>query len=261
MRPGLGLTDMCTGLYTHGAIVSALYARQHTGRGQQIHASLFESQIALLTNVALSWLNLGQEAERWGTQHPSIVPYDAFPTRDDGLYFVCGATNDVQFATLCTLLGLESLVHDARFATNADRVTNRESLYPLLNEAFHSRSIDEWIAAFDGSGLPYAPINNMERVFGHAQTDATAMVEEVPFEAATAGSLRLLGTFSLRIFPRICPCQAHQFRTGGQVQRECAVDPHGSSAAGTAYARGSWGNGDFGIGDPVSSGAGCNCVE
>lgn len=53
-RPGLGLTDMSTGLYLHGAILAALYARRDTGRGQKIDASLFESQVSLLSNVAMS---------------------------------------------------------------------------------------------------------------------------------------------------------------------------------------------------------------
>ena len=70
VRPGLGLTDMCTGLYMHGAIMGALYARTRTGKGQKIDASLFETQVSLLTNVAMSWMNMGREAERWGAQHP-----------------------------------------------------------------------------------------------------------------------------------------------------------------------------------------------
>jgi succinate--hydroxymethylglutarate CoA-transferase len=191
VRPGLGLTDICTGLYAHGAILAAIQARYQTGRGQKIDSSLFETQVALLTNVAMSWLNLGQEAQRWGTQHPSVVPYDAFKTKD--LYFVCGATNDKQFKVLCKLLGLEGLEQDERFRTNADRVQNRELLYPLLNEAFANRCTDEWIEKFEGSGMPYAPINTMERVFEHPQTYARDMVEKVNFPAAKSGTIKLLG--------------------------------------------------------------------
>jgi len=191
VRPGLGLTDMTTGLFTHGAILAALYAREKTGRGQKVDASLFETQIALLTNVALAWLNLGQEAERWGTQHPSVVPYDAFKTKD--LYFVCGATNDKQFATLCQLLGVESLAQDERFKTNIDRVRNRDELFPLLNGQFATKSTDEWIEAFEGSGMPYAPINTMEKVFSHPQTKARNMVKNIDFSPAKSGNINLLG--------------------------------------------------------------------
>jgi succinate--hydroxymethylglutarate CoA-transferase len=139
----------------------------------------------------MSWLNLGQEAQRWGTQHPSVVPYDAFKTKD--LYFVCGATNDKQFGVLCKQLDLEGLEQDERFRTNADRVQNRELLYPLLNEAFATRSTDKWIEKFEGSGMPYAPINTMERVFEHPQTHARDMVEKVNFPAAKSGTIKLLG--------------------------------------------------------------------
>ena len=191
VRPGLGLTDMSTGLFTHGAIVAALYARDRTGVGQKIDASLFESQIALLINVGMSWLNMGEEAERWGTQHPSVVPYDAFKAKD--LYFVCGATNDKQFGTFCKLLGLEELIEDERFKTNADRVVNREALFPLINDVMKTKTTDEWMEAFEGSGMPYAPINTMERVFAHPQTKARDMVQEVPWDAAEKGSISLIG--------------------------------------------------------------------
>jgi succinate---hydroxymethylglutarate CoA-transferase len=191
VRPGLGLTDMSTGLFTHGAIVSALFARERTGRGQKIDASLFESQIALLINVGMSWLNLGEEAERWGTQHPSVVPYDAFKTKD--LYFVCGATNDKQFDTFCKLLGCAELSEDERFRTNADRVVNRDALFPILNEIFKTKTTDEWLSVFEGSGMPYAPINTMERVFAHPQTKARDMVQSIPWDAAQTGSINLIG--------------------------------------------------------------------
>jgi succinate---hydroxymethylglutarate CoA-transferase len=191
MKPGLGLTDMTTGLFIHGAIVSALYARERTGKGQRVDTSLFESQIALLINVGMAWLNLGEEAERWGMQHPSVVPYDAFKTKD--LYFVCGATNDKQFTTFCRLLGCEELVSDPRFKTNADRNENRKELAPILNEKFKAKTTDEWLAAFEGSGMPYAPINTMERVFAHPQAKAREMIKNVPFEATQTGGINLIG--------------------------------------------------------------------
>lgn len=192
VRPGLGLTDMSTGLFTHGAIMGALYSRKETGLGQRIDASLFESQIALLTNVAMSWLNMGQEAERWGTQHPSVVPYDAFKSKD--LYFVCGATNDKQFQKLCQIIGLSELPLDERFKTNASRVVNRDELFPLINEAFAAKTTDEWMEQFEGSGMPYAPINTMEKVFSHPQTAAREMVKEIDFEPAKQGKISILGS-------------------------------------------------------------------
>ncbi|KAJ4248448.1 hypothetical protein NW762_012785 [Fusarium torreyae] len=191
VRPGIGMIDMATGLYIHGAILAALHARSKDGKGQRVDASLFETQISLLTNVGLSWLNLGIEAKRWGCQHPSIVPYDAFKTKD--LYLVCGATNDAQFEKLCKLVGLESLAKDERFSTNASRVENRDLMTPIFNSVFKTRSTSDWLQTFEDTGLPFAPINNMERTFSHPQAQARDMIKEVSLDAAKTGHIRLIG--------------------------------------------------------------------
>ena len=175
----------------HGAILAALQARHLTGRGQKLDGSLFETQIALLTQSAVAWLNLGQEGQRWGAQHSSVVPYDAFQTKD--LYIVCGAVNDKQFLKFCTILGKPELASDERFIDNYTRVMNREELGEMLKEIFVTKTTDEWLQNFDGSGLPYGAINTMERVFSHPQTAARDMVVEVPFEPSTSGKLSLLG--------------------------------------------------------------------
>ncbi|KAI8716103.1 hypothetical protein NCS52_00903200 [Fusarium sp. LHS14.1] len=191
VRPGLGIVDTSTGLYLHGAILAALHARDRDGEGQRVDASLFETQISLLTNVGLSWLNLGVEAQRWGCQHPSIAPYDAFKTKDS--YLVCGATNDAQFAALCELVGLEALVQDERFSTNPKRVQNRELLVPIFNAVFKTKTTAEWIGIFGGTGLPFAPINNMQDTFAHPQAEARGMVASMNMGAAESGEIRVIG--------------------------------------------------------------------
>ncbi|KAF2209830.1 hypothetical protein CERZMDRAFT_46322 [Cercospora zeae-maydis SCOH1-5] len=191
VRPGIGMIDMATGLYLHGAIMAALIARQRTGLGQRVDASLFETQISLLTNVGMSWLNRGIEAERWGLQHPSIAPYNAYKTRD--LHLVCGATNDAQFEKFCKLLGRDGLLGDERFATNRKRVDHREYLNTIFDEIFLTKTTDEWLKIFDGSGLAYAPINNMERTFAHPQTKARDMVQELDTDLSTEGQVKVIG--------------------------------------------------------------------
>ena len=191
VRPGVAVADLSTGLYTHGAIMAALLGRQRTGRGQKIDISLFETQVSLLTNNAMSWLNLGQEAERWGTQHPSVVPYNAWKTKDS--YLVLGATNDKEFAILCEQLGQPSLVQDERFSNNGARVRNRDELTDILNDLFAAKTTEEWLEKLEGSGMPYGSVNTMEKVFNHPQTEARNMVEKVAFDAAKSGELSLLG--------------------------------------------------------------------
>ncbi|KAJ6011721.1 hypothetical protein N7522_002076 [Penicillium canescens] len=190
-RPGLGLTDMSTGLYLHGAIIAALYSRKDTGQGQKIDASLFESQVSLLSNVAMSWLNVGERAARWGTEHPSIVPYQAFETENG--YLVLGATNNRQFRVLCQLMGESELATDPRFVDNSSRVQNRLELKEIFERILRKKTTQAWLAVLEGSGMPYGPINTIEQVFSHPQTAAGDMVQSLPHEAAISGKIKVLG--------------------------------------------------------------------
>ena len=118
IRAGLGMTDMATGLYTHGAIMGALYRREKTGRGQYISASLFESQISMLINVGVNWLNRGIEGQRHGAAHPSAVPYNAWRCKND-IWMVVAANSEPQYQKLCHLIDRPELIDDDRFKTNA----------------------------------------------------------------------------------------------------------------------------------------------
>ncbi|KAJ5890440.1 CoA-transferase family III domain-containing protein [Penicillium subrubescens] len=190
-KPGVGIIDMCTGLYLHGAIASALLAREKTGLGQKIDTSLFETTISILANVGMAWLNLAKEAQRWGTGHPTIVPYEAFTTKD--AYIVVGAVNDRQFNLLCERLGNTKLAEDPRFVDNKSRIENRKELKRILDEEFASKTTSYWEDKFDGSGLPYGPINSMEKVFSHPQAIARNMIQTVEQDAAVSGKIQVLG--------------------------------------------------------------------
>ena len=217
--------------------MAALHARERSGVGQRIDGSLFETQVALLVNVGLSWLNLGIEAERWGTQHPSVVPYDAFKTSD--LYFVCGATNDKQFAQLAKTLGRPDLSRDERFKTNPDRVTHREALAEILEQLFQQKTTAMWEQEFEGSGLPYATINTMERVFEHPQIAARNMIEEMQFDAAVNGAIKvigMLGGHNGQTIASICILTT-RIRSGHQVQQDPGINPIAASIAWRTYKR------------------------
>jgi succinate--hydroxymethylglutarate CoA-transferase len=192
--------DLCTGLYLHGAICAALVSRQRTGRGQKLDASLFETTLALMSNVAMSWLNLGREARRWGTGHPSIVPYEVFKTRDSSL--VLGAVNNRQFKVMCERLGRKELAEDERFVDNDLRVKHRVELKQILDEIFAGKTTDEWLGVFEGSGMPYGPVNTLQRAFEHPQTAARDMVQTIDHEATVEGTMKVLGRrqqFSLQL--------------------------------------------------------------
>nr|XP_031310502.1 succinate--hydroxymethylglutarate CoA-transferase isoform X2 [Camelus dromedarius] len=168
VRPGVAMTDLATGLYAYGAIMAGLIHRYKTGRGLFIDCNLLSSQVACLTQVAANYLIGQQEAKRWGTAHGSIVPYQAFKTKDG--YLVVGAGNNQQFATVCKILNLPELIDDSMYRTNHLRVQNRKELIKILSTRFEEETTSEWLYLFEGSGVPYGPINNMKNVFAEPQT-------------------------------------------------------------------------------------------
>lgn len=188
-KVGVAMTDLATGLYAHGAIMAALLDRQRTGLGQHIDCSLFSTQVASLVNIASNYLNAGLEATRHGTAHPSIVPYQAFRTKDG--YILVGAGNDGQFKILCKCLSQPQLLTDHRYATNKVRVANRENLLKTLYEIFCQKTTSEWLAQLEGSGIPYGPINNMQAVFSDPQVIDQGLIQEIPHP--TIGTVRLPG--------------------------------------------------------------------
>jgi len=192
VRPGLGMTDMSTGLYTHGAIMAALYSRDRTGKGQHISSSLFETQISLLINIGGNWLNRGVEGQRYGAAHPSIVPYNTWKCKDD-IYMALAANNDRQFGTLCQKVGRDDLVKDDRFATNAKRVENRPLMDEILDTIFASKTSEEWLNLLDGSGLAHGPVNTIQKALEHPQTKARDMIQTLEWDAVRSGEWHGIG--------------------------------------------------------------------
>lgn len=178
VKVGVAVTDLTTGLYTSNAILAALIGRARTGRGQHIDASLSDCQTATLANIASSTLiSKKRDSGRWGTAHPSIVPYKAFPTKDGSILF--GGGNDRLFGVLSERLGKSEWISDVRFATNAARVENRIELERLISTLTTNRTTSEWLALFEGSGMPYAAINDVQDTLRHPHTRARGMVKRV----------------------------------------------------------------------------------
>ncbi|XP_023775292.1 succinate--hydroxymethylglutarate CoA-transferase isoform X1 [Cyanistes caeruleus] len=189
VRPGVAMTDLATGLFTYGAIMAGLLQRYKTGKGLHIDCNLLSTQVACLTHVAANYLNCKIEAKRWGTAHGSIVPYQAFKTKDG--YIVVGAGNDHQFVTVCKILNLPEVSKDSRYKTNTLRVQNRKELIDILSKRFSEKATTEWLQLFEGSGVPYGPINNMQQVFSDPQVLHNGLVMEM--NHPTAGKIAVPG--------------------------------------------------------------------
>ncbi|MBI4637279.1 MAG: CoA transferase [Candidatus Rokubacteria bacterium] len=186
---GVAIVDVCTGMLACSTILAALEARHRTGRGQHVEVSLHETSLAMLANVAASYLVAGKDGGRFGNGHPSIVPYTTYPTRDGMLAVAVG--NDAQFARFAEAVGHPEWARDARFVRNRDRVVHRELLDGLIAVALRGDTADAWIATLQAAGVPCGRINSVSQALDDPHAAARRMVETV--EHPTIGTLRLLG--------------------------------------------------------------------
>jgi crotonobetainyl-CoA:carnitine CoA-transferase CaiB-like acyl-CoA transferase len=170
MKVGVALTDVLTGLYASNAILAALAWRERSGKGQHIDLALLDVQVACLANRALNQLVGSPGEARLGNAHPSIVPYQDFPTADGHMILAVG--NDGQFARFCAEAGQAALASDPRFSTNAARVANRDALVEKLRALTVARSTRDWIEALEKAGVPCGPINGLAEVFADPQVEA-----------------------------------------------------------------------------------------
>ncbi len=189
-RVGSPVGDVSAGMYACISILAALRVRDHTGEGQYIDISLLETTMSLLSNVASNYLISGEEAPRLGNGHPNIVPYQAFHTKDGYVVVSCG--NDRLYQALCQLLGREDLAADPSFATNPQRVRNRQALVPALQEEFLRRTTEEWLPELRAAGIPCGPINTVSQSFNDQHIQARGFVWEC--EHPTAGRIKLSGS-------------------------------------------------------------------
>jgi crotonobetainyl-CoA:carnitine CoA-transferase CaiB-like acyl-CoA transferase len=189
-RVGSPVGDVSAGMYACISILAALRVRDHTGEGQYIDISLLETTMSLLSNVASNYLISGEEAPRLGNGHPNIVPYQAFHTKDGYVVVSCG--NDRLYQALCQLLGREDLAADPSFATNPQRVRNRQELVPALQEEFLRRTTEEWLPELRAAGIPCGPINTVSQSFNDQHIQARGFVWEC--EHPTAGRIKLSGS-------------------------------------------------------------------
>lgn len=191
VKVGVAVTDMTTGLYASNAIMAALLGRAKTGRGQHIDVALSDCQVATLANVGSSVLISGKrDTGRWGTAHPSIVPYRSFKTADGDILF--GGGNDKLFTILCKGIGKPEWATDAKFATNSVRFVNRIELEAGIEAITKTKSTQEWMDIFNGKGLPYAKVNDVMDTMNHEHVQARGMVVEMEHEHC--GPIKMINT-------------------------------------------------------------------
>ncbi|RTQ32039.1 CoA transferase [Variovorax gossypii] len=200
LRVGVALTDLFTGVYASTAILAALQVRDRTGEGQHIDMALLDVGMAILANQASAFLNTGKAPGRQGNTHPSLAPYQDFPTQDGAMLLAIG--NNGQFARFCEAGGHPEWATDARFATNTLRVKHRGVLIPMMEELTRTRTTAAWVTLLEDKAVPCGPINDIAQAFDDAQVKARGLAVTLPRDAGdgiasitgVASPLRLSGT-------------------------------------------------------------------
>jgi len=189
-KVGVPIADLMTGMYASVAITSALRSRELTKKGQYIDVSMLDTHVASLSNQAMNYLVSGKNPERLGNGHPNIVPYQTFETADGHVILTVG--NDQQFQRFCEFANAPDLPQDIRFATNANRVVNRDALIEIMVPLLAAKPSDHWLEGMEKLKIGCGPINNIDAVFSDPQVNDRDMVIKMPHAALNGASVALV---------------------------------------------------------------------
>ncbi|NUN61689.1 MAG: CoA transferase [Burkholderiaceae bacterium] len=182
LRVGVAVIDLFTGIYASNAILAALHVRDNaingTGVGQHIDMALLDVGMAVLANQASGFLATGEAPGRMGNSHPSLAPYQDFPTQDGNMLLAIG--NDGQFQRFCAAADQPQWAADPRFATNTLRVKHRTDLIPAMQAVTRTRTTAEWIALLEDKAVPCGPVNTIAQAFDDAQVKARGLAVTLP---------------------------------------------------------------------------------
>lgn len=188
-RVGTSVGDITAALFGAIGILTALNVRHVTGLGQKVDVSMLDCQVAILENAIARYQVMGEVPQPLGARHPSIAPFESFPTKD--YYVIIAAGNDSLWRKLCKALQLEQLAEDPRYLTNKDRVQHVDELYKLISEITVTKTTEEWVELLKRFDIPVGSINTIDKVVTNPQVVARDMIVEI--RHPVAGPIKVAG--------------------------------------------------------------------
>lgn len=188
-RVGASIGDIIAGIFTATGILTALYHREKTGKGQKVDVAMLDCQVAILENAIARYFVSGEIPKPIGNRHPSITPFEAFDTKDGKIMIAIG--NDRLWAKFCTMVGREELIEDERFASNALRTQNYAETKQIVSEILANETADYWLEKFDEENIPATRINTIDKVVSNPQVLARDMIISV--DHPVAGDFKMAG--------------------------------------------------------------------
>jgi len=176
------ITDLLASMYGVYAVLAALLRREKTGEGMEIDISLFDCAVTMMLNLMNMAIVEGMKDEelRMGTKYFLATPYEPYPAGDGKLVNIVVAT-EWHWREFCKAVGLEKLIDDPRFATNRDRLKNREELERIIVEKLKGKTRDEWVEILLKAGVPSGAVNTIREVIEHPQTKYRKTVVDVDY--------------------------------------------------------------------------------
>jgi CoA:oxalate CoA-transferase len=221
VRPGPSLGDSIAGMFTALAIVTALYQRQETGRGQYIDSAMLDCQVTLMENAFARYFATGVSPTPLGTRHPSAVPFQVFDA-NDGQFVIALLTNDAAtWRRFCEAIARPDLRDEGRYQDNAGRMKHVDELIPELQKTTKQKKAAAWLDILRAADIPCGPINDMKAVSEDPQVGYRNMLPRIPHaqkgswpvantpfhlsEAATgpAGPSPKLGEHTMQVFKEL----------------------------------------------------------
>jgi formyl-CoA transferase len=186
---GVPQADMVAGMFAAFAIAAALHARERSGEGQVIDATMVGGQVAMLSRQAARYFADGTVPRPEGNVHASIVPYQTFRASDG--HVNVGVANNALFERFCRALDLDELLEDERFAGNPRRVAHRKEIVPIIERKIRALTKAEVVRRLREANVPVGPINALDEVFTDPVVRHLGLIAEV--DHPTAGRVRTPG--------------------------------------------------------------------
>ncbi|HEX2031567.1 MAG TPA: CoA transferase [Actinomycetota bacterium] len=190
-KSGLSLVDYSAGYVAAMALLAGLHAAGRDGVGMDCDISLYDVAINLLTYQATWHLSGDYQPRRMArSAHPSVVPFQNFPTADGWMVVAC--PKDKFFQRLAEAVGRPELAEDERFREFGGRRTNRDQLVAILDEIFTTRTTDEWLEVLAAARVPCAPVWTVEQTLADPAVAERGMIVETEHERF--GTVRSIAT-------------------------------------------------------------------
>jgi len=189
VRVGVSSADLVAGMWATIGVLAALHEKQRTGQGQWVDISLLDGSVSWLTYVSSGYFASGEVPRRYGSAHPTIAPYQAFPSADGFVMVAVG--NDGLWRRFADALGDAALAGDPRYVSNPSRVAHREELIPAIEAIMRTRTTEDWVRTLDEAGVPVGPIQTVDQALADPQVLARGMVAEL--DHPTAGPMKVVG--------------------------------------------------------------------